>query len=203
MTQVKRDLDSQPAPLPAAEEESAMAVTPPLDRAAPVPGRPIRRAGPPPLRSLRAGIQRIRSPRWAGLPHRSNLTSAHNHASMRANRRPKTGPEGWSRRNGFTAPRRTKVPGSAATGTSVEIFLSARMYVACPRRNPPPVPTPSGRFAGSAACRTVRPCFDRSGPEPVKLLMPPGAALIQYVRGKRPHPPNAGRCGAPVKDPIT
>jgi ferredoxin len=37
MTQVKRDLDSQSVPLPAAEEESVVAVTPPLDRAAPVP----------------------------------------------------------------------------------------------------------------------------------------------------------------------
>jgi ferredoxin len=37
MTQVKRHLDSHPAPLPAADEEAIMAGTPPLDRAAPVP----------------------------------------------------------------------------------------------------------------------------------------------------------------------
>jgi ferredoxin len=36
MSQVKRDLDSQPVPLPT-DEEPTLAVTPPLDRAAPVP----------------------------------------------------------------------------------------------------------------------------------------------------------------------
>jgi ferredoxin len=37
MSRVNRDLDAQPAPLPAADEDSGVAVTPPLDRAAPVP----------------------------------------------------------------------------------------------------------------------------------------------------------------------
>ena len=36
MSQVKRDLDAQPVPLPT-DEEPTLAVTPPLDRAAPVP----------------------------------------------------------------------------------------------------------------------------------------------------------------------